>query len=456
MSNEILTIDERYAALEAKWAPVLDYDKKGFKPIAEQTKRKVTAQLLENMAGMKSPKSLLTEATAVPNTSGSGSGNLPNNPNMSGPIPMLMSIARRAIPNIVGFDVMGVQPLTAPVQLIVALQARYDSPTGNEALFNEADTDFSGAGTHAGNELPISVDGGTTPAPTFTYGTGMNTWDAEKLGVTGGTAWKEMAMSLKSFTVETKSRALKTRWTHELAEDLMKVHSLDARSELISIATTEIIQDINREIVRTVYKIASIGAEDCAVPGVFDINVDSDGRNKGEKVKGILFQIQKESTIIGYSTRRGHGNFAIVSGRVYDALAMAGVLDISGAAIGAGLGLDVDVSQNIFAGTVNQGRIKIYVDPFVPYGHDYIVVGYKGASIFDAGAFYCPYSPLAMYEVLDSEQLQPALGFKTRYAVCSSPFALSSGAITGALTADVNVYYRKFLVVGLNTVVSGS
>lgn len=456
MSNDILSIDEQYKKLEEKWAPVLDYNQKGFKPITEQTKRKVTAQLLENMAGMKSPKSFLTEATAATNTSGHASGNLPNNPNMSGPIPMLMSIARRAIPNIVGFDVCGVQPLTAPVQLIVALQARYDSPTGNEALFNEAGSDFSGAGTHAGNELPISVDGGTTPAPTFTYGTGMNTFTAEKLGASDGTAWKEMAMSLKSFTVETKSRALKTRWTHELAEDLMKVHSLDARSELINIATTEIIQDINREIVRTVYSIASIGAQDTAVPGVFNINVDSDGRNKGEKVKGILFQIQKESTLIGYATRRGHGNFAIVSGRVYDALAMSGVLDVSGAALGAGLGLDVDVSQNIFAGTVNQGRIKIYVDPFVPYGHDYVVVGYKGASIFDAGLFYCPYSPLQMHEVLDSEQLQPAIGFKTRYAVASSPFALSSGAITGALTANSNVYYRKFLVQGLNTVVVGS
>lgn len=461
MSNDILNIDEQYKKLEEKWAPVLDYDQKGFKPIVESSKRKATAQLLENMAGMKSPKSFLTEATAAPNTSGHGSGNLPNNPNMQGPIPMLMSIARRAIPNIIGFDVMGVQPLTAPVQLIVALQARYGAPAGsppvgNEALFNEADTSWSGTGTHSGNELPISVDGGVTPAPTFTYGTGMNTFTAEKLGASDGTAWKEMAMSLKSFTVETKSRALKTRWTHELAEDLMKVHSLDARSELINIATTEIIQDINREIVRTVYTIAEIGAQDCAVPGVFDINVDSDGRNKGEKVKGILFQIQKESTLIGYSTRRGHGNFAIVSGRVYDALAMAGVLDVSGAAIGAGLGLDVDVSQQIFAGTINQGRIKIYVDPFVPYGHDYVVVGYKGASIFDAGAFYCPYSPLQMYEVLDSEQLQPAIGFKTRYAVCSSPFALNSGAVTGALTANTNVYYRKFLVHGLNTVVAES
>ena len=453
--EDILTLDDRFKKLEEKWAPILDLNEKGFKPVTESARRKVTAQLLENMAGHRSPKSLMTEAASAPNTSGHGSGNLPNNPNMQGPTPMLMSIARRAIPNIIGFDVAGVQPLTAPVQLIVALQARYGAPegtppVGNEALFDEANSAWSGTGTQAGNELPISPDG-VAAAPAFTYGTGMNTFAAEKLGASDGTAWKEMALSLKSFTVEAKSRALKTRWTHELAEDLMKVHNLDARSELINIATTEIVQDINREIIRVVYTVADIGAQDCAIPGVFNINFDSDGRNKGEKVKGILFQIQKEATQIGYATRRGHGNFAVVSGRVYDALAMSGVLDVSGAALGAGLGLDVDVSQNIFAGTVNQGRIKIYVDPFIPYGHDYVVVGYKGGSIFDAGLFYCPYSPLQMHEILDSEQLQPAIGFKTRYALAASPFAQKNGTISGALTAHANVYYRKFLVQGLDT-----
>lgn len=456
MSQEIENVEKEYSVLLEKWAPVLDYDKKGFTPIQDERKRKVMARLLENMSAKTySPRALL-ENVVPTTTSGHADGNLPNNPNARGPVPMLMSIARRAMPNIIGFDVCGVQPLTAPVQLIVALQARYNNPEGAEALFNEANSAFSGAGAQAGDELPISPDGGVTPAPSFTYGTGMNTFAGEKLGANGEAAWKEMSMGLKSFTVETKTRALKTRWSHEFAEDLQKVHSLDARSELISIATTEITQDINREIIRTTYSVAVIGAQDTNTPGVFDINVDSDGRHKGEKIKGLLYQMQKEATQINYATRLGHGNFAIVSGRVYDALVMAGVLDQSGLALGAGLLLQVDLSKNIFAGTVNSGRMKIYVDPFVPYGHDYVVVGYKGESIYDAGLFYCPYSPLQMYEVLGSESMQPSIGFKTRYALASSPFALVSGAISGELTANANVYYRKFLVYGLDSVVAGS
>lgn len=450
MTNEFNNPDVRLRALEEKWAPVLDYDKKGFSPITEMTKRKVTAQLLENMAGASSPRTFLTEAGQIP-APATAAGTFPANTNMRGPVPMLMSIARRAIPNIVGFDITGVQPMSAPQQLVIALQARYSSPAGGEALFDEADTDFSGAGTHAGTNLPISVDGGPTPAPTFTYGTGMSTTAAEQLGSSDGADWAQMSMSLKGFNVEAKSRALKTRWTHELAEDLMKTCQLDARSELINIATTELVQSINREIVRAVYVTAQIGAQDCAVPGVYNINSDIDGVTFGDKVKGILYQIQKESTLIAYNTRRGHGNFCVVAPRVYDAIALSGMLDQTGVARGTGTMLDVDISQNIFAGTLFNGRIKVFVDPFVPYGHDYVVVGYKGPSVFDAGVFYCPYSPLQMFEVLDSEQLQPTIGFKTRYGLAASPFALSSGAITGALTADLNVYYRKFLVSGLNT-----
>lgn len=453
MTQEFVNPDVKLRALEDKWAPVLDYDKKGFTPITEMSRRKVVAQLMENMAGQAKPRHFLAEAgqIASPTTQGGG---FPAGSNMKGPIPMLMSIARRAIPNIVGFEICGVQPMTAPTQLIIALQARYTSPAGSEALFNEADTDFSGTGTHAGDDLPISVDGGSTPAPAFTYGTGLATTDAEKLGASDGSDWAQMSMSLKGFNVDAKSRALKTRWTHELAEDLMKTCSLDARSELINIATTELIQAVNREIVRACYVTAQIGAQDCSVPGVFDLNVDSDGTNKGEKIKGLLYQIQKESTIIGVNTRRGHGNFVIVAPRVYDAISVSGMLDVTGMAVGAKPVLDVDLTQNIYAGTLFNGRVKVFVDPFVPYGHDYVVVGYKGASVFDAGMFYCPYSPLQMFEVIDSEQLQPTIGFKTRYGLAASPFALSSGAITGALTADLNVYYRKFLVVGLNTVAS--
>lgn len=231
----------------------------------------------------------------------------------------------------------------------------------------------------------------------------------------------------------------------------MKTCNLDARSELINIATTELVQAINREIVRAVYVTAQIGAQDTDVHGVYNLNADVDGVTFGDKVKGLIYQIQKESTLIGYNTRRGHGNFAIVAPRVYDALALSGLLDQTGIARGAEMQLEVDISQNIFAGTLFNGRLKIFVDPFVPYGHDYVVVGYKGPSVFDAGLFYCPYSPLQMFEVLDSEQLQPTIGFKTRYGLAASPFALSSGAVTGALTADLNVYYRKFLVQGLDT-----
>lgn len=450
MTREIQNPDVKLRVLEEKWTPVLDYDKKGFKPIEDMTKRKVVAQLLENMAGQRNPRTFLSEAGQIPAPPTAG-GTFPSNSNMRGPIPMLMSIARRAIPNIVGFDITGVQPMTAPTQLVIALQSRYDSPAGNEALFNEADTDFSGTGTHAGTNLPISIDGGSTPAPSFTYGTGKTTTQMEQLGSSDGDDWAQMSMSLKGFNVEAKGRALKTRWTHELAEDLMKTCNLDARSELINIATTELVQAVNREIIRAVYVTAQIGAQDCDVPGVYNLNADIDGVTFGDKVKGLLYQIQKESTVIGYNTRRGHGNVAIVSGRVYDAIALSGMLDQTGLARGTGTMLEVDISQNIFAGSLFNGRIKVYVDPFVPYGHDYVVVGYKGASVFDAGMFYCPYSPLQMFEVMDSEQLQPTIGFKTRYGLSASPFALSSGAITGALTADLNVYYRKFLVFGLDT-----
>jgi hypothetical protein len=336
----------------------------------------------------------------------------------------------------IAYDICGVQPMTGPTGLIFAMRARYGSQGGAEAMYNEADTDFAGTGTHA-NSLP----GGAV-----TSGTGMTTAAAEALGDGGGTNYAEMAFSIEKVTVAAKTRALKAEYTTELAQDLKAVHGLDAETELANILQTEILTEINREVIRTIYDVAVAGAAGAATPGTFDLDVDANGRWSVEKFKGLMFQIEQEANAIAKGTRRGKGNVVICSSDVASALQMAGVLDYTPALNSNNL--EVDDTGNTFAGVLN-GRFRVYVDPFA--GANYLVVGYKGSSAFDAGLFYCPYVPLQMVRAVGENSFQPKIGFKTRYGMVSNPFAqgdVSSQGL-GALTSDLNKYYRKVTIANL-------
>jgi hypothetical protein len=350
--------------------------------------------------------------------------------------PILISLVRRAVPNMIAYDICGVQPMTGPTGLIFAMRARYGSQGGAEAMYNEADTDFSGTGTHAN----------TLPGGSVTSGTGMTTAAAEALGDGGGTNYAEMAFSIEKVTVAAKTRALKAEYTTELAQDLKAVHGLDAETELANILQTEILTEINREVIRTIYDVAVAGAAGAATPGTFDLDVDANGRWSVEKFKGLMFQIEQEANAIAKGTRRGKGNVVICSSDVASALQMAGVLDYTPALNSNNL--EVDDTGNTFAGVLN-GRFRVYVDPFA--GANYLVVGYKGSSAFDAGLFYCPYVPLQMVRAVGENSFQPKIGFKTRYGMVSNPFAqgdVSSQGL-GALTSDLNKYYRKVTIANL-------
>jgi hypothetical protein len=341
------------------------------------------------------------------------------------------------------YDVAGVQPMTGPVGLIFAMKSRYSTQDGTEALFNEADTDFAGTGTHAGSN---PVDG------SYTTGTGIATADAEALGESGGTDFNEMAFSIEKTTVTAKTRALKAEYTVELAQDLKAIHGLDAESELSNILSQEILAEINREVIRTIYKVAKPGAASTATAGTFDLDVDSNGRWSVERFKGLLFNIERDANVIAQDTRRGKGNFIICSSDVAAALAMAGMLDTGGALNGSPT-LNVDDTGNTFAGVLN-GRYKVYVDPYSANqgaASQFYVVGYKGANAYDAGIFYCPYVPLQMVRAIDPNTFQPKIGFKTRYGMIANPFVLKSDGTTDAdtFTANRNHYYRRVKVSNL-------
>jgi hypothetical protein len=381
---------------------------------------------------MAKQNQVLTEATHA-NAGGLGValGGAGTNANMAGYDPVLISLVRRAAPQMIAYDIAGVQPMTQPTGLIFAMKSKYTSQAGTEALFNEADTDFSGAASpaHAGAN---PVDG------TYTTGTGMSTETAEGLG--DSTAFNQMAFSIEKTTVTAKTRALKAEYTVELAQDLQAVHGLNAEGELSNILSTEITAELNREVVRTVYTAAKVGAEvGTATAGTFDLDVDANGRWSVEKFKGLLFQIEREANAIAQTTRRGRGNFIICSSDVASALAMAGVLDYAPA---LSTGLNVDEASTTFAGVLN-GKYKVYVDPYSANqsASQFFVVGYKGTSAFDAGLFYCPYVPLQKVNAVDPNTFQPKIGFKTRYGMVANPFtSLSSGA---------NIYYRKVKVTNL-------
>ncbi len=435
-----------YQQLVEKWGPVLEHE--SFSPISDSHKRAVTATVLENTerALMESGDlsanmtSLLSEASP---TNDAGTGGFGGGSTASGPTagydPILISLVRRAVPNLIAYDICGVQPMTGPTGLIFAMRARYGSQAGTEALFNEADTDFGGTGTHA-NTLP---NANTT---LITTGTGLDTGDAEALGDGVGAGYAEMAFSIEKVTVSAKTRALKAEYTTELAQDLKAVHGLDAETELANILQTEILTEINREVVRTIYTTSVAGATNTASAGVFDLDVDANGRWSVEKFKGLMFQIEQEANAIAKDTRRGKGNVVICSSDVASALQMAGVLDYT-PALNSNT-LEVDDTGNTFAGVLN-GRFRVYVDPFA--GGNYLVVGYKGSSAFDAGLFYCPYVPLQMVRAVGENSFQPKIGFKTRYGMVANPFAQgdASSQGLGALTQDTNKYYRKVRISNL-------
>ena len=414
--------------IEKKWEPVLKHE--SLAPIADPYRRAVTAVILENQEkAMREERGILHEATHA-NATGASIDNYD---------PILISLVRRSLPNLMAYDVAGVQPMTGPTGLIFAMRSHYTSQSGTEALFNEADTDFSGAGTHEGSN---PVDG------TYTTGTGVSTSTAEGFG--DSTALAQVAFSIDKTTVTAKSRALKAEYTIELAQDLKAIHGLDAESELSNILSQEILAEINREVIRTIYKVAKPGAASTATAGTFDLDVDSNGRWSVERFKDLLFNIERDANAIAQDTRRGKGNFIICSSDVASALAMAGVLDYTPA---LSTNLNVDDTGNTFAGILN-GRYKVYVDPYsanTGAASQFYVVGYKGTSPYDAGIFYCPYVPLQMVRAIDPSTFQPKIGFKTRYGMIANPYVTQSNGTVDAdtFTAARNQYYRKVKVTNL-------
>lgn len=433
--------------LETKWAPILNHP--DLENIKDPYRRAVTAVILENQEkAFKEENKILTESAPTNSVSAGGVQNYD---------PILISLVRRALPNLMAYDLCGVQPMTGPTGLIFAMKSRYTDMGGTEALFNEADTIFgsqnsgqglASVGTHVGTD-PVS---NTANSNAYTVGKGMTTAQAEALGDGAGNHFAEMAFSIDKVTVTARSRALKAEYTMELAQDLKAIHGLDAETELANILSTEILAEINREVVRTIYRCASVGAQaGVTTAGTFNLDTDSNGRWSVEKFKGLVFQIERECNAIARATRRGKGNTLIVSSDVASALAMAGVLDYTPA---LQTNLQVDDTGNTYAGTIH-GRVKVYIDPYYGgsiNGNELVTVGYKGSSPYDAGLFYCPYVPLQMVRAVGQDTFQPKIGFKTRYGMVANPFATAAGdGVVGDRNTSnqANVYYRIFKVTNL-------
>lgn len=435
----------------AKWASVID--DKEHAPIKDSFRKGVTAVVLENtlQSGRTDPTAAnvtsvlgsyetiakLNEATVA-----AGTGGFTGAATASGPVagydPILYSMIRGAVPNLIAYDLVGVQPMTGPTGLVFAMRSNYVGQNGAEAFYNEANTAYSGTGTHAG-EL-----GKATPA--ITTGTGLLTGAGELLGTGGANpAIPEMGFSIEKVTVEAKTRALAASYTTELAQDLKNVQGLDAEVELVRILSGEMVADINREVIRTLYTTAVAGSQKTTTPGTFDLDADANGRWSVEKYKGLMVQIDFESNEIAKQTRRGRGNVVLCSSDVASALIMAGVLDFA-PAIAGNSAMNVDDTGNTFAGVLN-GRYRVYIDPYA--GDNYLVVGYKGSSAMDAGIFYCPYIPMQMARAIGENSFIPRIGFRTRYGMASNPFAGGASRLNGALTANTNVYYRRTLIQNL-------
>lgn len=362
--------------------------------------------------------------------------------------PILIKMVRRSMPKLMAFDLTGVQSMTGPTGSIFAMRARYNTQTGTEALFDEANTAFSGAGAQAGDTSGFAADAfGTGDPVTGTgTGTGMTTANAQLLGTDSGDAWNEMAFSIERTDVSVKSRKLKAQFSRELAYDLKNIHNMDAETELANILSTEITAEIDREILRTINVAAVLGAQSAAVPGLFDLAADSDGRWLVEKFKGLLFQIELEANRVAIETRRGRANRVICSSNVASALNMAGVLDYNPALAS---NMNVDPTAGTYAGIL-MGKYQVYIDPYA--GRDYVTVGYKGDNSWDAGIFYCPYLPLEMYRAVGEDSFAPKIGFASRYGIIANPYEHNdaSGARAGkGLGQGENRYYRKFAVANL-------
>jgi len=439
--------------LQKKWQPVLEHPE--LDSIKDPYKKAVTALVLENQQReMSAAAQQLNEATASAPTNVAGG--------VSNYDPILISLVRRALPNLIAYDVAGVQPMTGPTGLIFAMRARYNTQSGapansNEAFFNEANTIFSGTGSAAnpygfrGNNATdvVTNAGMDLTANSYTTGIGLPTATAEGLGADSNPAFQQMAFSIEKVTVTAQSRALKAEYSLELAQDLKAIHGLDAETELSNILSTEILAEINREVIRTIYTTAVAGAQfGVTTAGAFDLDTDSNGRWSVERFKGLIFQIERDANVIAKQTRRGKGNVLIVSSDVASAMAMAGVLSYTPA---LSADLQVDDTGNTFAGLLH-GRIKVYIDPYFggyTSNQELVTVGYKGTSPYDAGLFYCPYVPLQMVRAVDQFTFQPKIGFKTRYGMVANPFATGLTSGNGALNARSNVYYRIFAVKNL-------
>ena len=444
--------------LQEKWQPVLEHP--DLPKIEDSYKRAVTTVILENQeAALREDASFLSEAAPINSTGGS----------ISNWDPILISLVRRAMPNLIAYDVCGVQPMSGPTGLIFAMRASLASSDGAEALVDESMPDFSnqnkagdagtvgsGQGGDVGStETNPAVLNDSPSAGTYVSASGMSTAYAEALGDTTSNAFAEMAFSIDKSTVTAVSRALKAEYTMELAQDLKAIHGLDAETELANILSTEILAEINREVVRSLYVTAVKGAAvNTTTAGIFDLDTDSNGRWSVEKFKGLMFQIERDANAIGQQTRRGKGNILICSADVASALQMAGVLDYTPA---LNNNLSVDDTTTTFAGVMN-GRFKVYVDPYSANvaASQYYVVGYKGTSPYDAGFFYCPYVPLQMVRAVGENTFQPKIGFKTRYGMAANPFA-SAGAVAAgdtqntdaSLDANTNAWYRRVKVTNL-------
>ena len=465
--------------LQEKWAPLLNHE--GLDEIKDSHRRAVTAVLLENQekflreqSAFESGTSMLTETPNMNTGSSASAAGFSGSAADAGPVagfdPVLISLIRRSMPNLVAYDLAGVQPMNGPTGLIFAMRSRYENQSGDEAFFNEVDSAFSGqdAGfdltsrmTDPSVGMGTTAQSGSNPSllnPTgsadntaYSVGQGMGTEESEALD-SGDNAFNQMAFSIEKVTVTAKSRALKAEYSLELAQDLKAIHGLNAEAELANILSTEILSEINREVIRTIYKVAEQGAvHNTATQGIFDLDIDSNGRWSVEKFKGLLFQIERDANAIATRTRRGKGNIIMCSADVASALTMAGVLDYTPA---LNANLNVDDTGSTFAGTL-QGKYRVYIDPYSgghnpgANGGQYYVVGYKGSSPYDAGLFYCPYVPLQMVRAVGENSFQPKIGFKTRYGLVANPFAEGLDQGLGRLQVNANRYYRRVQVKNL-------
>ena len=464
-------------ALQEKWGPLLNAE--GSTPIKDAHRKMVTAVLLENQEkALREEKEFLSEAAPTMNTDPGSTGNAGFSGSAASPVagfdPVLISLIRRAMPNLVAYDLAGVQPMNGPTGLIFAMRSRYEGPSGDETFYNEVDSAFSGQNEGRTNTAGM-VDGnvglGTTAQASgsnpgllgatgtgtaafqaqqkiYNVGQGMSTSEAEALRGEAANAFHQMAFSIEKVTVTAKSRALKAEYSMELAQDLRAIHGLNAEAELANILSSEILAEINREVIRTIYKTAEAGSQvNVANAGFFDLDVDSNGRWSVEKFKGLLFNIERDANRIAQRTRRGKGNIIMTSADVASALTMAGVLDYTPA---LNANLQVDDTGNTFAGTIN-GKYRVYIDPFSANSaqNQYYVVGYKGTSPYDAGLFYCPYVPLQMVRAVNDGTFQPKIGFKTRYGLVSNPFAEGTAQGLGRITSNSNRYYQRTVVKNL-------